>query len=81
MMENKHTPGPWFVAGQDAASGAGYVMTGGGTYVAKPLINVAANAHLIAAAPELMEALQYARNLMGPDEIIDAILSKARGEA
>lgn len=28
------------------------------------------------AAPDLFEALKYARNLIGPDEIIDAALSR-----
>lgn len=40
---------------------------------------IEADAHAIAAMPELAAALQYARNLIGPDEIIDAALSKARG--
>jgi hypothetical protein len=38
-----------------------------------------ANARLIAAAPELLEALKYARNLVGPNEIIDATIAKAEG--
>lgn len=59
-MKAQHTPGPWVVAGSDAASGPGYVMTRGGTYVAKPLINCEANARLIAAAPEYDAAARLA---------------------
>lgn len=37
-----------------------------------------ANAVLAAASPSMYAALEYARNLIGPDEIIDAALSRAR---
>lgn len=94
-MSAQHTPGPWVVAGPDAASGPGYVMTRGGTYVAKPLINYDANARLIAAAPELLEALEgllsfaedvEAKALVGdegclwPVEIARFAIAKARGQ-
>lgn len=65
-MTAAHTPGPWVVAGPEAASGPGYVMTRGGTYIAKPLINNEANARLIAAAPELLDALEAALAHFGP---------------
>lgn len=44
-----------------------------------------ANANLIAAAPDLYEALCYARRFVNSDDVdtkfIDAALAKARGEA
>lgn len=63
-MQTKHTPGPWVAV-------AHYVRTpldaqGGGWMVADcrdvslPREQVQANAHLIAAAPELLEALEQA---------------------
>ena len=40
-----------------------------------------ANAHLIAAAPNLYAALVHAQqNMPHPDQMIDAALAKARGE-
>jgi hypothetical protein len=36
-----------------------------------------ANGRLIASAPSLFAALQYARNLVGPDEVVDAALALA----
>ena len=40
-----------------------------------------ANAHLIAAAPDLYAALVHAQqNMPHPDQMIDAALAKARGE-
>ena len=38
---------------------------------------VEANARLISSAPDLYHALNYARSLIGPDEVIDAALAKA----
>ena len=32
------------------------------------------------AAPDLLAALEYARNLIGPDEVLDAAIAKAKGE-
>ena len=48
-----------------------------------------ANAHLIAAAPELYGVLEYVRDILGPHDgwaddskrMIDAALAKARGES
>jgi hypothetical protein len=71
-------------------------MTPGGTYVAKPLINIEANARLIAAAPELLIALEDFDNWFAgfnPDDQADrlagrkvvtrarAAIAKARGLA
>lgn len=51
--------------------------------------DVEANAHLIAAAPDLVEALQFAKSVIKSGEpwtpacqdVIDTALAKARGEA
>lgn len=41
-----------------------------------------ANSHLIAAAPDLYAALVHAQqNMPHPDQMIDAALAKARGQA
>ena len=84
---SKHTPGPWSVGGPteyayqlriDPSIG---VVYGGGE-------EVQANAHLIAAAPELLEALDYALAVadeglrLGPEwrEKTRAVIVKAKGE-
>jgi hypothetical protein len=59
VTEAKHTPGPWQVGeySDGVGVGAGFrvaLMTGGERYRDK------ANARLIAAAPELLDALQKA---------------------
>lgn len=68
MGNLKHTPGPWFVS-----AGSKYVLAGGGTYRAvaeaftcsdkwgmAPISEAErdANKRLIAAAPEMLEALK-----------------------
>lgn len=90
--EAKHTPGPWAWDGDILTAGKSgrhllYMEEAPG------LRNeAAANLHLIAAAPELFEALDLARRYMktclgssfwdgpNPYPIIDAALAKARGE-
>ena len=83
----KHTPGPWFAEGKEVYNSRDI----GGVWVAETLVhNLAtakADARLIAAAPELLEALERARTFMvnryaTPIELstIDAALAKARGE-
>ena len=94
MKEFKGTPGPW--AGKDvgicrqdrAGLQLGFIMTHDENRVAE----CAANAHLIAAAPDLLEALQNAtrvleagKNVKFPDWIetiqkSKAAISKALGE-
>lgn len=64
MAEHKHTPGPWFIDGDDIRAPDGdddpwyvaEVITGCGPGDATP-----ANARLIAAAPDLLEALKDAQ--------------------
>ena len=73
-----HTPGPWSVVGEQA-NFAGYLLTSyndqrhiysavdkksGGTGCVAVVASSSANAHLIAAAPELLAALQTCRNVL-----------------
>lgn len=66
MGESKHTPGPWEVYHNGKCVGAedGHILTteveGNGAEEAK------ANARLIAAAPDLLEALRMAQENFAP---------------
>ncbi len=96
----KHTPGPWVNTGLDHQYPKEINIQSGNLYIARTigglgLIEETANANLIAAAPELLEAL---RNLMSAcykadlheelSEIVDGCLldaaetaiAKANGE-
>jgi len=57
-----HTPGPWHVRGPARTSGWGVCIVGGLTYVARipgrASARKEANTRLIAAAPELLDALR-----------------------
>jgi hypothetical protein len=60
---SKHTPGPWNVGHEDENTGEIEVISDGRPYVCLVLPGAIdevtpANARLIAAAPELLEALQ-----------------------
>jgi len=97
MSEVNFTKGPW----RRGFKNIGYVQAENGVVVAKcqrltSLCNLQANAHLIAAAPELYEALRMAANDLNtaahflPDTGLalletvkqaHAALAKARGEA
>lgn len=94
MTERKWTPGPW-----EKTSESGEIASREGVYIARAIGTVTeegkANAHLIAAAPDLYEALEWAEDELAsyaPDpscrsKITDDILvrvrtalDKARGE-
>lgn len=102
-MSSKHTPGPWTAHAEPCrglrTDGNGVVTApcGDGVFViAVPTLNeyrreeCEANARLIAAAPELREALQAARPWLAVQRdddagrmvlgMIDAALAKATGE-
>lgn len=85
-----HTPGPWHVS-QDTNVDAGDVHTDG-VRVAKcwtstfapPPLEAAANARLIAAAPDLLEACKTIVQLgksryhdLGIDKMVEAAIAKA----
>jgi hypothetical protein len=99
MSENKHTPGPWLRdnltiytlrpckwLGHDSMENAwtAYVMPNGQHKI--PLKELEANARLIAAAPELLEALEWIEsnpfahraNMVG---VATAAIAKAKGTA
>lgn len=66
MGESKHTPGPWIATasdngewGIDAASGWGIATVAGSAGDGPGNDESDANARLIAAAPELLEALEH----------------------
>ena len=95
MTDTKFTPGPWR-AWQPRGDESVPVRTDGlGITIAYvhqgAITNARANAHLIAAAPELYRYLAEVRKWMDTEEFgpweaafcaeIDAVLAKARGEA
>jgi hypothetical protein len=89
MSEKKHTPGPWFVSDEYT----GIVVDSDGLRVAaayKDKPYEIHDAHLIAAAPELLDALIKARSLLEEsmqcyenqafrDAQIDGAIRKAKG--
>lgn len=90
---SKHTPGPWIISQDDEFLHVYDVMTPTGYYVASThdgvegKCNSEANARLIAAAPDLLEALQmvseYIRTMKQDGHqyvvAIDAAIAKATG--
>ena len=56
-----HTPGPWNISTDGEAAGVIYALRGfewDDICVITPRCEAAANAHLIAAAPDMLEALE-----------------------
>lgn len=87
MGEIKHTPGPWECHPDDLAEGLYWVLP-----EATTVAEDEANARLIAAAPEMKEALEAIRDLGSDGEhsgdrharcrdIARRALAKANGEA
>ena len=96
MTETKHTPGPWVrdcwdILGNDGKDGTGHVCeisrpnSGDEFYWREGEAD--ANARLIAAAPDMLEALKYAYNYLGGFGLegepgckrIIAVINKAEG--
>lgn len=84
MSEPKFTPGPWLVManqiGTQETEIASICLT---AQIRLPKDETKANAHLIAAAPDLYEALEYCIKQIpefGDVPGIKAALAKARGE-
>ncbi len=78
---SKHTPGPWIEVGR-------YIETDGHIlcemFSARTRDERDANQRLIAAAPELLEALKLAQSIIGHPEdahskLISAAIDKAEG--
>lgn len=95
MSAAKHTPGPWLVA-RHQRSGAhrvtltpddanGDICNVLACLGARTSAEVEANAYLIAAAPELLEALEYIKKTAVLDRehlrVIDAAVARATGGA
>ena len=91
-MSTKHTPGPWEHTGQgdivgkeDNGYGLGYVDVCS-VYLRTVRGRTKANARLIAAAPELLDAIKYCRralelaNATGDLAVLDAAIAKATGD-
>ena len=88
-MKSQHTPGPWFVSlGEVVKTGTLICSPCDGNNQNKQLLPIAertANAYLIAAAPDMLDALmQIVANagIYHPDTIIEIAkdaLNKARG--
>ena len=88
MPDTKHTPGPWKVIPYTNQHGVETTAISSDddmrniTY-ALPYNSpqAEANARLIAAAPDLLEALKYARRFLKPDQadldFIDSAIAKA----
>jgi len=77
MSETKHTPGPW-VIGPDAVNEArrqehliGLPNQPGGLSMTERIANYAANAVLIAAAPDMLEAWTDFAAVMGDLDDVD----------
>lgn len=67
-MNNKYTPGPWFQGCEDDPK-SGDIYMSDSSLIAEAFINcdvatMLANARLIAAAPDLLEALQDALGMI-----------------
>ena len=86
MKQNKHTPGPWHFAG-------GGIITNDqhDEIILGHLFDDSPDGNLVAAAPELLEALEHLSNELCEGEFVkhssDAIrkiksaIAKARGES
>ena len=95
MSAPRHTPGPWQIVDDVPSSAIGYraILDAEGFIVANPSPMGDANARLIAAAPELLAALQdmagaYQRHFdvmpvawQTYDDIARAAIAKATGGA
>lgn len=98
MNKTKHTPGPWIIRQGDEWTSS-IVTNDGVNALGEPMYwevasynlrraECRANAHLIAAAPELLAALILAKDMMIANdlslpytfEVIDDAIAKAKGE-
>lgn len=85
-MKNKHTPGRWMVAGRDQNDSID--IKADGLFIAEAIGGLAdgeqeANARLIAAAPDLLEALNGLLHNYGSrkaQNAATAAIAKAKGQ-
>lgn len=75
---SSHTPGPWRVIDDGSVVGVQMGLAGG--FLIDSKANPDANARLIAAAPDLLDALQRIRESSG-DPIIENICNSAIAKA
>lgn len=77
MSEIKHTPGPWYVSSYE--DGWTCIRDRLNAIIAKMVLNNEANAYLMAAATDLLEALEALERQSGlPLEYNDPARIKAR---
>jgi hypothetical protein len=93
MSESKHTPGPWLARFDERRDN--YQIFGAGKTGMRPWIAITkcesvpahheANAHLIAAAPDMLGALKYARRFLRKEDhdtdFVDGVIAKAEGRS
>jgi len=94
MTTTKHTPGPWSASPSPTSDGLYHVYKADGNFLTLEDAEHEANARLIAAAPDLLEALEslyHTANSIGEDtcdpvafagalEDARAAIRKAKGE-
>jgi hypothetical protein len=82
---SKHTPGPWAIYRDGLSVGKAKDHTGICEVWERSASDGFANAHLIAAAPELLEALEGLRDFCEqagfPCDRANRVIAKAKGEA
>ena len=89
MTDTKHTPGPWVVTQDNKGSLDDYCI-GTGQRIDEVATCSKRDAHLIAAAPDLLESLELALEYMGYHngeydcqdklDLINAAIAKAKGK-
>lgn len=92
-MSAKHTPGPWIAIRSIPVEGYdGWYLKAQPNHTMRGFTQEigwvnggdenTANARLIAAAPEMLEALKHARDqIQHPDQMIDEAITKAEGRS
>jgi hypothetical protein len=98
MTKTAHTPGPWHVDSCDDdliySANGWHIATVGNEAQEQPAHEITANAQLIAAAPELLDALEFVRMTFADIEaskrkgyyiecpkVVAAAIGKAKGGA
>lgn len=93
-MNMKHTAGPWLFRDGNVPMNS-HIVDSSGRWICEfdlpdvPFDQIEANAYLIAAAPEMLEALEIVKkglegkdiNLSELSEQVDSVLCKAKGES